>query len=218
MRSERLKTQVVALLLIALFSITGCVTYAVKETPPESPVWLYDSLIFEIAPIKNVTPSQPALEHLRREIHNHGIAHRSNIVFLTRKTEHRVPPGNLWSMQLIHEYERSHRLPLQKKTIFIAYIDGPILLGNPLPSFLGGIQYTNRSFAIFKQGAKTREGAVLFHEFLHMIGLLKNRRVHHCPNVHCVMHKFIKNAYSTLCEDCVWALNRLIRKGQRQYF
>lgn len=194
--------QNIGIVLIASTALLlSCASFSSRPQVPDDVGWLYDSVTFEIAPITSAEPSPRALEIFRDRLHANHICRRTGITFNVRQTAPGLPPGMPWNLGVLHSYETLRRSNLDTDPydrdlkVFVAYIDGIWMEGGVL-KFLGGIQYSNTAFAIFKSGAADREAAVLLHEFGHLIGLVKNESAlnhdethrHHCVVRRCVMY------------------------------
>lgn len=196
---------------------------AAQQQAADNRKWYFDSLILEIAPVMSCSPDQVALNRFAEMLEEHGICRRDRTVVLTRgEFQSFIPP--VWDGGLIQLYEGARRelpdLDLEDRIgyVFVAYIRNPIMLGGEL-KILGGLQYSESAFAIFKDGANGKEAAVLLHEICHMIGLKKGRKAdpkHHCPNRLCAMYPSIGSAYANLCGQCRQELKGLIARRHKR--
>ena len=188
------------LLFVGLTSCGSLHSRMVSDGPTD--LWLYDSILFEIAPITSTTkPNKTALDIFRDRLHTNRICKRNKIKFLV----HRPPPlpqglPPFWNSHFLALYEEVTRkiqvvdITNRNLVVYVPYIDG-LWLENGPPKVLGGIQYHPTAFVIFKSGAGSREAGVLLHEFGHMIGLVKDStranhddyHQHHCANKYCAM-------------------------------
>jgi len=190
--------------LVMLFiGLTSCVSQQrhevwIKEFPADA--WYFDSVTFEIAPVLSTDlPAAGALDYLRDRLHTNHLCHRDSVRFIIREPIMLFHVGP-WSNPLIQHYEVQQRTIHDKALddrhffVFVAYIRGNWVDMDGI-KFLGGIQYGPSSFAIFKDGAGSREPAVLLHEFGHLLGMVKDKtrenydssHQYHCVNAHCVM-------------------------------
>jgi hypothetical protein len=189
-------------LAVALVSLTiSCASLSTLPQPTKPTSWLYNSITFEIAPVNSANPSPEALEFFRKRLHENRLCHRDRVNFVIRRYTQGLPKGFPWSTGSLLTYEQMRRSihddsPYDSDLkVFVAYIDGLFRQGREL-RHLGGLQYSHTAFAIFKSGARDREGAVLLHEFGHLIGLVKDEDApnhdginsHHCAIQTCAMY------------------------------
>jgi hypothetical protein len=188
------------------------------------PAWLYDTITFEIAPITSADPSPRALELFRKRLHENHICQSDKISFKVRRSVRSIPFGIPWNSGMLSSYEDLRRSehdddPQDRDlAVFVAYIDGPWQDLTRI-RFLGGLQYSDSAFAIFKRGAADREASVLLHEFGHMIGLVKRESLpnhdgayrHHCAVQSCAMFHTAPGPYADFDLYCKREIAALIR-------
>lgn len=214
---------VLAISLPIMLVVVGCTTIIstpriidIAPSKETSKNYAYDYLFFEIAPVTSASPDRAALEHFRHLLDDYNVCRADKIMFLIYNQD--GPPYNVWDETSITLYEAIRRElndpdPQDRVgLVFVSYVDGPFLYDKQVKN-LGGLQYSDSSFAIFLSGARNTEAAVLLHEFCHMFGLRKDQKdepLHHCPNWNCAMYPSVGSAYSVLCDECYFKLQDLI--------
>jgi len=229
--SRRIKQLTVGIftgLLLPMLSLYGCRQIATTESTKKSigsssfkSPYLYDSLLFEIAPITSCTPDKNALGYFRDKLEFYQICRQESVSFIIHAEEPLVRPQPMF-LQHIYFYESIHRTYLdldpndRKGSVFVPYLSGPIVTPRRGLRVLGGIHYGETSFAIFKDGSQRREGSVLLHELGHMIGIRSDslEPLSHCPNRNCIMWTTAISAYAEFCDDCREELAVIIREGK----
>ena len=222
---SRLKKNTVLVAAVASLvwfgSIIGCNQAQVRDAPPP-PLrvqYLYDTILFEIAPITSCTPDAAALSYFRTRLEEYRICRREGVFFLTHPEVNR-PPTIPWTGRSIRQFERMFRQledpdPTDRVgVIFVSYIAGPVFKHGGKIGFLGGVQYSDTAFAVWKDGAGGREAGVLMHEFAHLIGVKKGSKkpLYHCPRRTCVMWTTVGSPYATFCKDCQNELSAIIEE------
>ena len=220
----RLRTVIVV--LVTIFGIScGSLPTAEDKQVASSP-YLFSKITFEIVPItSNQKPSPRALKRFRKRLDENMVCRADQIHFVVRPAvgwgvNDTVP----WQIGTVTGFEATHRKltdddPEDRTLrVFVSYIDGPYLNSDGM-RWLGGLQYSDTSFAIFKHGAGGREASVLLHEFGHMIGLVKDEsrpnhdaeHEHHCVNRDCAMFHSAPGRNADLGLYCKQELADLIR-------
>lgn len=200
--------------------IAGCQSMTQLSPPAEGRLdpskWVYDYMVFEIARVEGAAPDPVALDRFAELLEFYGICPADRISFGIHDPA--GPAFDIWTVNTIKNYEAKHRTIQESSdgrvaAVFVSYLEGPTLMEEGFRN-LGGIQYTDSSFAIFKGVAGGKEAAVLLHEFGHMIGVRRTSEgdpYHHCPSENCVMYPSVGSAYAVMCDDCVVDLARAIR-------
>ena len=202
----------------------SCSSPQLATDSPKSPLraeYLYDTLLFEIAPITSCTPDAAALSYFRSKLEEYRICRREGVFFLTHPEINIIPPVP-WQYSLIHQFERQFRQirdpdPSDRVgVIFVSYIKGPIMKAGGKIGMLGGMQYSPTAFTIWKDGAGGREAGVLMHELAHLIGLKKGAEdpKNHCSRRYCIMWTSVGSPYASFCDDCEEELARIIQERQ----
>ena len=188
------------------------------ERATSKPLFLYEAMIFEIVPIKDCNPDPDALTHFRAKLEEYGICRSEGVFFLV--SPELPAPGVPWSTPSIEWFETMTRgLQDQDKqdkvaVVYVSYLNGSVVRKGGKVVRLGGMQYSDTSFTVFKGGAKNREAGVLLHELGHMIGLRKDQKTaprHHCPRMDCVMYPSVGSPYANFCVECQEKLAALIK-------
>ena len=167
--------------------------------------YVLDRLVIDMCVTADFTPSTETLEKFFYLVDAEHIASLDSITLIKRYVYETVPI--IWDLQSIAMFERRYRNIWDDDTkdrdmyIFVSCIDGCIWSAHAKLKFIGGVQYTDSSFAVFKTGSGKRTPFVMLHELLHIIGLRKdsvNPRFH-CPNTKCIMYT---TAGKVLCSNC----------------
>lgn len=205
-------------------AIVGCAYLPIKISvisDSSKPKYLYESIIFELAPTKGNEPDLAALLHFRSKLEEYGICRIECVFFIPKSS--RVRPQTPWTLPLLFLYEiknrdiHDHDPEDRVAVIFVPYISGLYLKAEGKLRRLGGIQYGPTSFAMFTTGSKNREAGVLLHEFGHLIGICKKNKKprHHCPDRSCVMYKSTGSPYAGFCDVCQEELAGFIKRRNR---
>jgi len=227
MRSQTIYSTITILILtlsVAIFAVSCSSLNLIEETSEPEIEWYFDQIFFEIAAVQSATPSQAALDRFRESLHENRFCPRDQITFRVHAISY-PPPPSFWNGSLIAAFEGTLRRfrdldPDDRKfTVFIAYVDG-IWFENGVIRLLGGLQYGESSFAIFKSGAGDRESGVLLHEFSHMIGMVwatsatyDETHLRHCADEDCVMYWTTPEGDTTgFCDLCRREVQRKIHE------
>lgn len=216
----------VAALALTSLSMPGCAAHPARKQDSQAPqlgLYLYDSLVFEIAPMREAIPDPLALDFFVERMHKNRICHRDRVVITVSPSEPLVPPFPM-TMHTVIWFDKTHRrlkdtdLSDRRGYIFVSYLTGPIF-ENGQPRMLGGVQYDKDAFAVIAPGS--REGAILLHEMGHILGLVDKREgdpkhPRHCRNRDCVMYYTVISAYSDYDEDCKKRIGKLIKNARRE--
>ncbi len=234
MRQSRLGVILATIVTISLAFATGAAIgcsqlpwaqAANKEAPASllKQKYLYDALVFEIAPLTSCSPDPAALDHFRSSLERFSICRAEAVVFLVRdeiKVEDWVFFAlPYWTYGSIGEFESFHRRcydydPYDRVgIIFVPYVAGPVLRREGV-SYLGGLQYSESSFAVWKDGSEFREAEVLLHELAHLIGIKEyaTEPRYHCSDKSCVMWTTATPSSALFCKNCRQELSELIEE------
>ncbi len=212
--------------VVALFGCS-CVAVQVVHTPkPEKEYW-FDQIQFEIAAITSVTPSAEALSELQERLHENQICRRNNISFSVHARNYPPPPNNVFSSELLNSFETVLRRDRdldpndRRLKVFIAYVSG-VWVKDEEMRFISGLTYTDSSFAIFKNFAKSHESTVLLHEFGHLLSVVReyyenhdDDHPHHCVNENCTMYWTAPEVGDDYCPECKAEILRQIRHRKK---
>ncbi len=181
-------------------------------------LYLYDSLVFEIAPMGESVPDPHALRYFIDRLHGNAICRRDKVTIFIAPPEKLVPPWQM-TMHTVVWFDKTHRQlkdldPTDRDGyVFVSYIEGPIW-ENGVPKAIGGVHYAHDAFAVV--GPDLRQGSVLLHEMGHVIGLVSDDKADsdhplHCRNRNCVMYYSAWSGYTDFDKDCKRRIQRLIR-------
>lgn len=212
-----MRFRVLLLFLLLLTSNSSCVgPGTTQDGVGLPPVWAYDSIQFEIAPVTSAAlPEQEALEWFRDQLHTYRVCDRSHVSFVIQAVDTEPCPP-VWNQSLLSRYTTRRRAFHDLDTddrrlcVFVPYLMGSYHDFTGI-RILGGIQYQHAAFAVFNDGAGAREPAVLLHEFGHMIGLAQDAThgnidaAHgsHCATATCVMYWSTPARYAVFDGYCM---------------
>jgi len=210
-------------LLVVAASLISCCSFVAGGLVVKPSPWLYEQIHFEIAPIASNAPSTAALELFRSRLHQNRICRRDRIVFDVHNASYKQPPFP-WNSVHIRNYEKQVRRNRDvdphdgELHVFVAYVTG-IWIEDGFIRPLGGIQYEDTSFVVFKPRSKTKEASILLHEFGHLIGLVKDTTLpnhdsdhrYHCDDETCVMYWTAPDDYADYDAYCKQQIAELIR-------
>lgn len=224
---------IVAMTTLATLALLGCARLSTIE--PRSDVaegsleqgYLYDALIFEIAPLTSCSPDPAALDQFRSSLERFRICRAESVVFVVLDEigpEEWVYFGTpYWSYATIGEFEDYHRRSYDHDLydrvgiIFVPYIAGPVMRREGV-TYLGGLQYSQSAFAVWKDGSELREAEVLLHEMAHLIGIKGDATEprYHCSDIKCVMWTSASYSQTLFCDDCRRELSEIIKDKRRE--
>jgi hypothetical protein len=182
---------------------------------------LYASIVIEIVPQEGTSPDREALVRLKTQLRRYKICNNVGIIVRSPVTEGTMP---VWDSNQIRVFEKRHRdlkdtdLDDRHLVVYISYVKGNYLQGDL--DGVAGLQYGDTSICMFVEHFRTAsEGAVLIHEFGHLIDIARDRegppgnpdRLNHCNNSNCVMFWTIKDSSGRMDEECRQEILDLIK-------
>jgi len=210
----------IRLLLILL--ITLCLN-CVSPSKNINPDYAYDSITFEICAIGSASlPSPYSLKFLVTKLSNHQVCRAENITFVLNNSEDSASEFPIWNTAALSLARARNRkiqdLNSEDKNIciFILFVKNKFV--TPTLSNLAGLQF-GTTIAIFEeQLERSLEGAVLLHEFGHVMKLGSDRseapvnpdRPSHCNNPDCVMFWMVSDPKADFDSECIKEIKAMI--------
>lgn len=199
------------LLVFLTIFLLSCTTPTIRFDSDPSTM-LYASVVIEVIPQKGTAPDQRALDHLKTLLSRYKICNNVAVIIRSPVAEGTMP---VWDRKSVRVFERKHRkLKITRPdarhlVIYISYLKGNYLQGDL--DGLAGLQYGDTSICMFVDHFRPeKEGAVLLHEFGHLINIAKDRegppgnpdRLNHCNNSNCVMFWTIGDSSGKMDDEC----------------
>lgn len=212
-----------AVILSVLLSATSCITPQVKQNEYKSST-LYNSIILEIQAVDGSVPPRAMLDDFSKLLDKYKICRKENVLVVYKQpVEFRTI---FWTRNMVVAYEIAHRAIIDKNrndrnfTIFVSYLSG--IYDEPNMQNVAGLQYGWSSIAVFGYYSGRPAATLLLHEFGHLIGVARNRKVkpvnpdrkRHCNDRKCVMF-WRWNHKNGFCKLCVAEINKLIARRNK---
>ena len=185
-------------IILFILLLSGCSSY---ELDPlfENKLPLYNNITLEIVSVEGFSPDPDGLKSFEASLLRYHFCRKLIIVQRTVliKPEN-IVPWNLTGLQMFEAANKTIKNAENKQdlNIFASFLPGPYIQGKI--NGLAGLQYSEGSFAIFKNFASDHEEIVLLHEFGHLMLIaddshspdrkpINEERPNHCNNHECIM-------------------------------
>lgn len=218
-------------LLSVILSATSCVTPQPKKVDLgnlagiiDGNETLYNNIIIEVQAVDGSVPPRATLDAFSELLDKYKICRKENVMVVYKQPV--KFSAILWTREMVRTYEIVHRAIIDKNrndrsfSVFVSYLSG--IYAEPNMDNVVGLQYGWSSVAIFGFYSGRPAVTLLLHEFGHLIGVARNRKVEpvnpdrkqHCNDSGCVMF-WRWNKRNGFCDECVADVKKLISRRNK---